>query len=98
MDPMLNRGLCVCSAVCTSKTLIAFKGLKYHEPNYGIVIHGVPIAELHLEKMTDVETIKRLKENDMKPGTITKITPLRRKNDHNSDKVKLHRSIVHTKN
>lgn len=40
----------------------------------------------------------------MKTGTITKITSLRQRNDHNSDKVKLHHFIViylnnlHTRN
>ena len=26
----------------------AFQGLKVHEPMYGIVIHGVPIADLNI--------------------------------------------------
>ena len=55
----------------------AFEGLKFHEPMYGIVVHGVPIADLDPTKMSDTGVIKRLEmENNMKAGTITKITPL----------------------
>ena len=45
--------------------------------------------------MTDPEVIERIeKQNNMKAGTITGISPLLRKNNHDSDKVKLHHSIV----
>src|SRR5436190_24125369 len=33
----------------------AFEGLKTHEPMYGIVIHGVPIADLDMTKMSDMD-------------------------------------------
>src|ERR1700694_2165783 len=77
----------------------AFQGLKVQEPSYGVVIHGVPIAELSAINMTDTEVIKHVEAgNGMKAGTITKITPLRRKNLNNSssdsNKVKLHHSII----
>jgi hypothetical protein len=74
----------------------AFEGLKVHEPMYGIVVHGVPIADLDATRMTDTSVIKPLDgENNMKAGTITKITPLRRKRaQYSGDKVKLHHSIV----
>jgi hypothetical protein len=77
----------------------AFEGLKFHEPMHGIVVHGVPIADLDTNKMNDADAIKRLeKENHMKVETITKITPLRRKPKQNSpdnrDKVKLHHSVI----
>src|SRR5436305_7097250 len=71
----------------------AFEGLKIHVPMYGIVVHGIPIANLDPTTMDNTETIKQLEgENNMKPETIVKITPLRRRKNH--DSVKLHHSIV----
>jgi hypothetical protein len=73
----------------------AFQGLKLHKPNYGIVIHGVPRNDLDITTMTNTEVIKRLEmENNMQAGTITKITPLRRRDNQDSNKIKLHHSIV----
>ena len=68
-----------------------FKGIKIHEPNYGIVINGVPIDELDLD---DSKTIKLLEAaNNFPSGTISKVTFLRRKDKEPSTKTK-HRSIV----
>ena len=73
----------------------AFQGLRVHEPMYGIVVHDVPVVDLNPENMEDKSRIKRLeRENNMKAGKITKITSLRRKKNYNSEKVKLHHSIV----
>jgi len=101
----LANGICIqCDSLMDAQSLghevnvdwnKAFKGLKKHDPNHGVVVHGVPIAVLDLRKMTDNEFIKQLeKANGMNPGTITKITPLRRRNNQDSDKEKLHYSIV----
>ncbi len=47
-----------------------------------IVVHGIPIADLDAMMMDNREIIKRLEvENNMKPGTIVKITPLRHRNN-----------------
>jgi len=55
----------------------AFKGIKIHEPNYGIVINGVPKDELDLD---DPNTTKLLEAaNNLPSGTISKVTFLRRK-------------------
>ena len=71
----------------------AFEGLKIHVPMYGIVVHGIPIANLNPTTMDNTETIKQLEgENNMKPETIVKITPLRRRKNH--DSVKLYHSII----
>ena len=43
----------------------AFKGIKIHEPNYGIVINGVPIDELDLD---DPKTIKSLEASNNLPS------------------------------
>ena len=68
----------------------AFKGMKIHEPKYGIVINGVPIDELDL----DPKTIKSLEAgNNLPSGTISKVTFLRRKDKEPSIKSK-HCSIV----
>ena len=74
----------------------AFEGLKPHEPMYGIVVHGVPIANLDVTQMADTAIIKRIKgENHIGTRTITKITPLRRKRRiEDKSKTKLHHSIV----
>ena len=62
-----------------------------HEPNYGIVINGMPIDDLDLD---DPKTIKLLEAaNDFPSGTISKVTFLRRKDKELSSKTK-HRSIV----
>src|SRR5436190_7822131 len=69
----------------------AFEGIKTHEPNYGIVINGMPIDELDLD---DPKTIKLLEAaNDFPSGTISKVTFLRGKDKEPSSKMK-HRSIV----
>jgi hypothetical protein len=69
----------------------AFEGIKTHEPNYGIVINGMPIDELNLD---DPKTIRLLEiANDFPRGTISKVTSLRRKDKEPSSKTK-HRSIV----
>src|SRR5208282_2906463 len=53
----------------------AFEGIKTHEPNYGIVIHGIPIDELDLD---DPKTIKLLEAtNGFSSRIISKITFLR---------------------
>jgi hypothetical protein len=71
----------------------AIKGLKIHVPMYGIVVHGIPIANLNSTTMDDSKVIKQLEaENNMKTNTIVKITPLRRRK--NRDSVKLHHSII----
>jgi cellular nucleic acid-binding protein len=78
----------------------AFKGLKLHEPTFGIVVHGVSIANLDPKLMSDPAIIKDLeKQNTIVPGTITSITPLLRRNQNDSasidpDKFKRHYSIV----
>ena len=72
---------------------VAFKGFKKHQPNYEIVIHGVLTAEPDSAKLTDAKIIERLeKENNMRPGAITKTTSLRRR--RNNDEVKLHHSVI----
>lgn len=96
--------LCIsinCSCITYHRRTINLKQTaamhQVHKLSYGIVIHRVPIAELGATKMTNTEAIKRFEtENNMKIGTIAKITLLRHKNNHNSDsdKVKLHYSIV----
>jgi hypothetical protein len=69
----------------------AFKGIKIHEPNYGIVINGVLIDDLDLD---DLKIIKFLEPaNNFPSGTISKVTFLRRKDKEPSIKTK-HRSIV----
>jgi len=69
----------------------AFEGIKTHEPNHGIVINGMPIDDLDLE---DPKTIRLLEvANNFPPGTITKVTYLRRKDKQRSSKTK-HCSIV----
>lgn len=74
---------------------VAFEGLKLYEPMYGIVVHGIPTADLNTTMMDDKEVINRLEaENDIKAGTIVKITPLRRQKNRTPDSVKLHHSIV----
>jgi hypothetical protein len=42
------------------RKISAFEGFKVHEPMYGIVVHGVPIAGLDTTAMTDAKVIKRL--------------------------------------
>ena len=69
----------------------AFKGIKIHEPNYGIVINGVPINELDLDDPKTIESLEAA--NNLPSGTISKITFLRRKNKDSSIKAK-HCSIV----
>ena len=72
-----------------------FEGLKVHEPMHGIVVHGIPIEGLDMTRMDDRDVIKRLEaENNIKAGTIVKITPLRRRKNRTSDAVKLHHSII----
>jgi hypothetical protein len=69
----------------------AFKGIKIHEPKYGIVINGVPTDDLDPD---DPKTIKSLETiNNLPSGTISKVTFLRRKDKEPSIKMK-HRSIV----
>jgi len=69
----------------------AFEGIKTHEPNYGIVIHGMPTDELDLD---DPKTIKLLEAaNNFPSETISKVTSLRRKDTEPSTKTK-HCSVV----
>ena len=73
----------------------AFEGLKLHEPIYGIVAHGIPKSDLNDTSMADPQMIKRLEaENKLEPGTIKKITPLRRRKVHADYEAKLHHSVV----
>jgi len=73
-----------------------FQGLRLHESIYGIVIHGVVVVDLSIEKMSDPDIIKQLEEkNYLEAGTITKIMPLQcRKNRESKNEVKLHHSII----
>ena len=72
-----------------------FEGLKIHEPMHGIVVNGIPIADLDTTMMDNKEIIERLEtQNNMKPGTIVKITPLRRRKNRTPDGVKVHHSII----
>jgi len=55
----------------------AFEGLKAHEPMYGIVVHGVPIADLDATRMADLGVLALLeKQNSMRAQPITEITLL----------------------
>jgi len=73
----------------------AFEGLKVHVPMYGIVVHGIPVADLDSTMMDHAKVIKQLEaENSMKTDTITKITPLRRRKKHSDSVTKLHHSII----
>lgn len=65
-----------CNAETEANTLRNdFQGEKVHKPNHGI---GVPTAELDVKNMTDTKVIEYLEiENNMEPGTITKMTLLR---------------------
>ena len=76
----------------------AFEGLKVHVPMYGIVIHGIPVADLDSTMMDNAKVIKQLEvENSMKTDTIVKITPLRRRKKHDPIKhnpVKVHHSVI----
>jgi hypothetical protein len=72
-----------------------FKDLKLHKPIYGIVVHGVAVADLSVEKMSDPDTIRHLEEkNYIQAGTITKITPLRSRKKRELNDTKLHHSII----
>lgn len=69
----------------------AFEGIKIREPNYRIVVKGMPTDDLDLD---DPQVTKLLEEaNDFPSGTITKVTPLLRKDKDPSNKTK-HRSII----
>jgi len=71
----------------------AFEGLKAHVPMYGIVVHGILVADLDSTMMDTAKIIKQLEvENSMKTETIVKIAPLRRRKKH--DSVKLHHSVI----
>ena len=62
---------------------------------YGIVVHGIQIADLDTRVMGNREIIKRLEtENNIKAGTIVKITPFRHRKNRTPDAVKLHHSII----
>ena len=67
----------------------AFEGAKIHRPNYAIVIRGIPIDDLGLEESKAIEAIEAA--NKFPNGTISKITPLRGKNNEPSSK---YRSII----
>ena len=86
------------SRVCSTLEVnwdTAFPDLKIHVPSYGIVVHGVPINELNTTTMADTKTIEQIETgNNIKTGTITKITPLRRRDDNSSNKAKRCHSIV----
>jgi hypothetical protein len=71
----------------------AFEGIKIHEPNYRIVVKGMPTDDLDLD---DHETIKLLEAaNDFPSGTITKVTPLLRKDkDKDPSNKTTRRSII----
>lgn len=69
-------------------------GIELHEPRYGIVVHGVPIADLSTDDMTSTKIIEKLeRENNTPAGTIVSITTLRRRNK-NPEKPQLHHSVV----
>lgn len=75
----------------------AFQYLRVHQPNYGVVLHGVPTEEFNLTHMEDEQVIQDIEEeNGMKISeTIVRIAPLCRKNkDPNNYQAKLHQSIV----
>ena len=74
----------------------AFEGLKLHIPMHGIVVHGIPIANLPLTMMDSPKLIQQLEsENHMETDTIVKISPLRRRmKNRNSETVQLHHSII----
>jgi hypothetical protein len=77
-------------------------GIKVHEPNYGIIIHGVPtdiISSAVLATSTGI-TQSLEKQNNIPKGTITKITALRwwqtspKSNISNASSQPRHHSIV----
>lgn len=59
----------------------AYEGIKLHNPQYGIVVHGVPMAVA--EGTESKELIKQWEEQNDVYGhlRITRITPLRRNNN-----------------
>ena len=72
----------------------AFQGLKVHVPMYGIVVHGIPMANLPSALMDTPKIKQQLEtENHMKAEAIVKITSLCRRKK-NPESVQLHHSII----
>jgi hypothetical protein len=69
----------------------AYEGIKPHNPQYGIVVHGVPTAAV--EGTESNERIKQWEEQNDIYGNleITRITPLRRNKNH---KPAAHKSMI----
>src|SRR5947207_5252857 len=72
---------------------LAFKGLCVYRPNFGIVVHHVPKAELDMtcldnEDSRNLQAVKIQRANTL---PVTKIAPLRRKN---SERTSAHHSLV----
>ena len=54
--------------------------IELREPRYGIVVHGVLVADLSTDDMMNAKIIKKLEDkNNMLTGTIVSITTLRRR-------------------
>jgi hypothetical protein len=69
----------------------AYEGIKLHNPQYGIVVHGAPTAVV--EDTEGKELIKQWEEQNDAHGDfkITRITPLRRNNNR---RVTAHKSMI----
>ena len=53
-------------------------GIKLHHPIYGIVVHGVPTANLSESKMTDTNVLREFEnENHLPMEAIIKVATLR---------------------
>jgi len=69
----------------------AYPGLKIHKPQYGIVVHGVPIEAINLNENHDETICEWESINNEKKIKISRITTLRRQEKH---KPTAHRSLI----
>jgi hypothetical protein len=70
----------------------AFKGLKVHKPQYGVVVHGVPTEAIDLSEEHE-NIIREWEEaNDARGIKIAKVVPLRRQTKYHRPAA--HRSLV----
>src|SRR5215471_17728142 len=70
--------------------------MKIHEPNYRIVVKGMPTDDLDLDDPGTINSIEAA--NDFPSGTITKVTPLLRKDKDPLNKTKLRSIVIDLKN
>jgi hypothetical protein len=61
---------------------LAIEGMKKHKRNYGVVIHGVPKRDINFHETQETIITLLKEENDQIP--ITKVGPLRRKDNDTS--------------